>query len=315
MRENSPRLIPIEARGAGLAGREARAPGAAGRYPMQPLLHLDALWIQVAGTLCNLSCTHCFVSCGPGDDHHALLSRARVREIVAEALPLGVKEFYFTGGEPFLHPDLLAILGDTLALGPCTVLTNGTLFTAARLAALRRLSDESRYALEIRVSLDGATAAEHDAFRGAGSFERSIQGLRRLEEHGLLPIVTVTQNTDEDPLRFRARYLAMLRGRGVARPRLKVLPMFLLGRESARSRGYDPGESLAGLAAGAFEPARLQCAGCRAVTSRGVFVCPLLVDEPGGRMGGTLAEAMGPFELSHGACSTCWVTGMTCGNG
>src|SRR5882672_3050042 len=72
------------------------------RFPSQPLLALDSLWVQVGGTLCNLSCTHCFVSCGPGDDHHALMSRDEVRARVAEGVALGVKEFYFTGGEPFV---------------------------------------------------------------------------------------------------------------------------------------------------------------------------------------------------------------------
>ena len=46
-----------------------------------------------------------------------------------------------------------------------------------------------------------------------------------------------------------------------------------------------------------------------------MFVCPLLVDEPGGRMGARLDEALGEFPLSHGACTTCYVTGMTCANG
>jgi hypothetical protein len=39
------------------------------------------------------------------------------------------------------------------------------------------------------------------------------------------------------------------------------------------------------------------------------------VDEPGGRMGDRLADALGPFTLAHGACFTCYVTGMTCANG
>src|SRR5215470_8163261 len=99
---------------------------AGGRFPAQPLLHLDALWIQIAGTLCNLECTHCFVSSGPGNRRHDLMTRADVADRVAEALPPGVREFYFTGGEPFLHPELLEILADTLESGPCTVLTNGT---------------------------------------------------------------------------------------------------------------------------------------------------------------------------------------------
>jgi uncharacterized Fe-S cluster-containing radical SAM superfamily protein len=314
--------------GAPVREAPARAPAAApglitaepalappGRYPEQPFDHLDALWIQVAGTVCNLRCTHCFVSCGPGDDRHALMGRGEVRERVADAVRLGVKEFYFTGGEPFLHPSMVEILADTLEHGPCTVLTNGTLFTRARLEALRRLSDEARYSLEIRVSLDGWNAADHDRFRGAGSFRRALDGLSRLAEYGLLPIVTVTQTTDEDPDEFRERYLALLRDAGLPRPRLKVLPMFLLGREVERTRGYSPDESLLDLPAEAFDPARLQCRASRAVTSRGVFVCPLLVDDAGARMGARLEEALRPHRLSHGACSTCYATGMTCGNG
>jgi MoaA/NifB/PqqE/SkfB family radical SAM enzyme len=243
------------------------------------------------------------------------MSRAEVRGRVAEGVRLGVKEFYFTGGEPFVHPEMLGILADTLGFGPCTVLTNGTLFTTERLEGLRRLSDGARYALEIRVSLDGATAADHDRFRGPGSFARATTGLTRLAEYELLPIVTVTDPGDGDPAALRERYLALLRGLGLPRPRLKVLPMFRLGRETGRTRGYTPAESLLDLPAAAFDPARLQCGSCRAVSSRGVFVCPLLVDEEGARMGDRIDQALGPFELRHGACSTCYATGMTCGNG
>src|ERR1041385_6978630 len=209
------------------------APGAA-TFPMQPLLHLDELWIQVAGTLCNLSCSHCFVPSGPGIDRHRLLSRAEVRARVREAIPLGVKEFYLTGGEPFVHPELLAILSDTLEVGPCTVLTNGTLFTRGRIQALRRLSQSARYSLEIRVSLDATTAAEHDAIRGPGAFERTLDGLRRLDRAGLLPIVTLTYDLHEDEAERHARTIVMLRDAGLSRPRLKLIPMFRLGREQQR---------------------------------------------------------------------------------
>ena len=291
------------------------APAAGGRFPLQPLLHLDTLWIQVAGTLCNLRCTHCFVSCGPGDDHHAMMSREEVRAHVADGVRLGVKEFYFTGGEPFLHPQMLEILADTLEHGPCTVLTNGTLFTRERLEALRRLSDSARYALEIRVSLDGHRAEDHDRLRGPGSFARTVSGLARLAEYELLPIVSATESPLEDPAALFESYATMLRAAGLPRPRIKLLPMFRLGREAERTRGYTAAETLLDLPADAFDPARLQCRACRAVTSHGVFVCPLLVDEASARMGDRLEQALGPFELRHGACATCYATGMTCGNG
>jgi sulfatase maturation enzyme AslB (radical SAM superfamily) len=298
-----------------LASPRAAPAGADPAWPAQPLHHLDALWIQVAGTLCNLSCTHCFVSCGPGDLHHALMSRDEVSARVREGLALGVREFYFTGGEPFMHPAMLEVLEDTLPFAPCTVLTNGTLFTRERLARLRQMREASRYSLEIRVSLDGATADEHDRFRGPGSFANALEGLRGLEANGMLPIVTATHSTDEDELSFRTRYLELLRSAGLARPRLKVLPMFRLGRETTRSRDYEAFETLRDLPAEAFDPQRLQCGHCRAVTAKGVFVCPLLVDEPDGRLGDRLADARAPYRLSHGACYTCYVTGMTCANG
>lgn len=285
------------------------------RVPEQPFGHLDTLWIQVAGTLCNLSCTHCFVPSGPGITRHAMLSRSEVAARVAEGLALGVKEVYFTGGEPFLNPEFDATLADTLALAPATVLTNGTLFTARRVESLAALARASRYSLELRVSLDGDSAESHDAIRGAGSYRRTLDGLRAVSAAGLLPIVTVTQLDRTDPLEFREGVFARLRAEGLARPRVKVLPMFKLGREADRVGAYGERDTLALLPADAFDPLRLQCGTCRAVTSQGVFVCPLLVDEPAARMGHTLAETQRAFPLAHGACHTCWVTGMTCANG
>ena len=164
------------------------------------------------------------------------------------------------------------------------------------------------------MSLDGPGPEEHDAFRGRGAFARTLEGLLALEHHGLLPIVTATQGPGDDALELRERYVRMLREAGLRRPRLKLLPLFRLGREAARTRGYQAVETLADLPPESIDPARLQCSSCRAVTSRGVFVCPLLVDEPAARMGRTLGESLGAFRLAHGACFTCYVTGMTCGN-
>src|ERR1700747_2703351 len=98
--------------------------------PILQLDHLDALWFQVAGTLCNLRCNHCFISCSPDNHTLSLMSLDQVLSNLKEAVRLGVKEFYFTGGEPFINPDLPRILEATLRIGPATVLTNATLFSA-----------------------------------------------------------------------------------------------------------------------------------------------------------------------------------------
>lgn len=287
---------------------------AAGAPPEQPFHHLDVLWLQVAGTLCNLACTHCFVTCGPKETRHGMMTHADVMARFAEARLLGVNEVYLTGGEPFLNPELERIVDDLIERSPVTILTNGTLLTRARVAWLAERSRQSRFALELRVSLDGTDAAAHDVFRGAGAWRRALDGLRALVAAGLLPIVTVTRPDHEDARAFAARCSAVLRAEGIPEPRLKLLPMFRLGREVARTGPYPAGHTLAQLGQEPFDANRLQCGSCRAVTSKGVYVCPLLVDEPGGRMADTLADSARAFPLAHSACATCWATGMSCAN-
>src|SRR5688500_4580453 len=128
--------------------------------PEMGLAHLDDLWFQVAGTLCNLTCAHCFISCSPHNRSFGFLDLETVRGYLEQSVRLGVKEYYFTGGEPFLNPDMTAILELTLGDGPATVLTNGTVFKEEWLARLAKAEAVSPYSLEFRVSLDVFTAEE-----------------------------------------------------------------------------------------------------------------------------------------------------------
>ena len=283
--------------------------------PHVPCLALDTVWFQVAGTLCNLACTHCFISCSPTNHNHELMSRPEVARYLEEAVALGVNDYYFTGGEPFLHREIVEILSDALAAGPSTVLTNATLIDETRAAALAALVDRSRYSLEVRVSLDGLTAAANDPIRGPGSFDATMAGLREMARAGLSPIVTAAQTwADTEDAALREGFHEMLRAAGLPHPRVKILPLFRIGREVARSRGYGEVERLTPEHMEGHDPLSLQCSTSRMVTSRGVYVCPILIDTPVARLGGTLRESLRSFPLAHGACYTCWSTGATCRN-
>src|SRR5271163_4736388 len=203
--------------------------------PVVPLAHLDDLWFQVAGTLCNLSCNHCFISCNPHNHTFGFLDLESIRKALDESVPLGVKEYYFTGGEPFLNRDMVPILELTLQYGPATVLTNGTVFKDDWLERLRRAADASPYSLEFRVSIDGFTAEGNDPIRGPGTFERAMHGVRQLVQHGFLPLITVARTRDDqDDAALVAGFVKVLRGNGYDRPRLKILPTLRLGAEAAR---------------------------------------------------------------------------------
>ena len=283
--------------------------------PTVPLLALDTVWFQVAGTLCNLACRHCFIACGPTNRRHAMMTRAEIRPYLDEAVALGARDLYFTGGEPFLNRELLAILEDALAVAPTTVLTNATLIGPDLAGRLRALERGSRYSLEMRVSLDGLDAAANDAIRGEGSFAEALAGLRELARAGFDPILTVARTWDEaDDVAMRERFHDSLRAKGLPRPRVKVLPLFRVGREVARTRGYAETERLTAEHMRGFDVASLQCSSSRMVTSRGVHVCPILIDAPDALLGRTLRESMRSYPLAHGACHTCWATGATCRN-
>jgi MoaA/NifB/PqqE/SkfB family radical SAM enzyme len=284
-------------------------------YPESPLVALDTLWLQVAGTICNLECRHCFISCSPSNHSHGMMTLADVRRHLADAAALGVREYYFTGGEPFLNRELLAMIEAALAQGPVSVLTNGVLITTATAERLRALADASAFSLEIRISIDGFDAAANDAIRGPGTFERILAAIRALAGAGVLPIVTVTEACEEAATADgRARLLAFLREAGLARPRLKVLPLLRIGGEVARGRGYAAWETLRGRTLGKDEAEALQCSSSRTATARGVWVCPILLDAPDARMGATLAETLRPFPLRHAACYTCHERGLSCRN-
>ena len=283
--------------------------------PSVPALALDTVWFQVAGTLCNLRCRHCFISCGPANRSHDYMTRDSVLAHLRDAEELGVRDVYFTGGEPFLHRELAGILEETLRVAPASVLTNATLVTPALARELAALDAGSRFSLEMRVSLDGLTPEANDPIRGEGTFEETVRGMRLLAEAGFLPIVTVAQTwSDAEDLEMRERFHAFLRARGIERPRVKILPLFRLGREESRTRGYETDEFLTPAHMEGYDPWLLQCSTSRMVTSRGVYVCPILIDVPAARMAATLPESLRPFPLAHGACHTCWATGASCRN-
>ena len=281
--------------------------------PQAKLTALDTVWFQVAGTLCNLACTHCLVSSSPTNRTHEGMTLEQIRPYLDEAVRLGAREYYFTGGEPFLNPELLQILEATLEHGPATVLTNGLLLSPERCTELRRIADGSRYSLDFRVSLDGVDSSSNDAIRGRGTFERALGGVRNLSRAGFVPVLTVTEvSAGAASPAGRERFLALLRDNGIERARLKILPLFRIGAEVGRGGAYQAWQSLADVELDPPALEQLQCSSGRVVTDQGVWVCPILVNEPAARMGRTLAESLGGYPLRHAACWTCHVEGATC---
>jgi pyruvate-formate lyase-activating enzyme/diadenosine tetraphosphatase ApaH/serine/threonine PP2A family protein phosphatase len=168
----------------------------AGDRPVVPLfgtaLFPPRLWVYTNFD-CNLACGYCVVESSPR-------ARARrvdpgaFRELCAEAADEGFTELYLTGGEPFVHPDLLELVETACAAVPRVVLlTNAMLFAAPgrRRDALAAMAELPGF--ELQSSLDSAVAGPHDLQRGVGSWARALEGLHVAAGLGVPVRVAMTE--------------------------------------------------------------------------------------------------------------------------
>lgn len=137
---------------------------------------------------CNLACDYCCARSSPQARRRAL-AVATVCRLVEEAAEAGVREVFLTGGEPFLLPDLDRLVAACTERLPTTLLTNGMLWRGRRLEMLRSMP---RDRLTLQISLDSATPDRHDRHRGAGSWQRAIDGIRRALAEGFRVRVAAT---------------------------------------------------------------------------------------------------------------------------
>jgi radical SAM protein with 4Fe4S-binding SPASM domain len=140
-------------------------------------------------TACNLTCRHCRRLEPQAEPAAGELDTDAGRALIDGIARTGRPVLIYSGGEPLMRADVYELLDHAAAVGlPTALATNGTLVNrhVARLlseSALRRVA----------VSLDGADAATHDAFRGIeGSFRQAVEGLGHLRDAGIETQINVT---------------------------------------------------------------------------------------------------------------------------
>jgi Radical SAM superfamily/4Fe-4S single cluster domain len=153
-----------------------------------PLDALQTLWINT-GTLCNITCQNCYIESSPSNDRLAYITRAETAAYLDEIKNLGLatREIAYTGGEPFLNPDMLDMLDDTLSRGFSVLVLTNAMQPMQRpkiKAGLLKLHAAYGDKLTMRVSLDHHTQALHEAERGAKTWAKAIAGLDWLAANG-----------------------------------------------------------------------------------------------------------------------------------
>lgn len=151
------------------------------RRAIVPLVSLDTLWINT-GTLCNITCQNCYIESSPKNDRLVYISTEEVISYLDEiaALRLGTRTIAFTGGEPFLNPDMIAIAEATLARGfEVLILTNAMQPMMRPRVKKELLALNQRFGrqLRLRISLDHFTRDLHESERGPKTWDKALAGL------------------------------------------------------------------------------------------------------------------------------------------
>ncbi len=289
------------------AGGERRA-----RVPFD---RLATLWVNT-GTLCNLACGHCYIHSSPRNDSLAWFRHADLAAYLDEiaALGLGTREIGFTGGEPFMNPDIVAMLDDVLTRGlDALVLTNAMTPMAHRKADLLRLHAAFGSALSIRVSLDHFDVARHDEERGPGSFAATLAGLRWLSENGFAPRVAGRTLWEKDEAALRAGFARLFAREGIAIDCSDPEALVLFPEMDEKAGTPEITEACWDILG--KSPSQLMCASSRMVARRRgadrpiVLACTLITEHDGFELGTTLAEAAVPVVLNHPHCAKFCVLG------
>jgi radical SAM protein with 4Fe4S-binding SPASM domain len=166
---------------------------------------------------CNLRCVHCrrldVLDQVSNDDLSTGDARAMITDIAQNFKPILV----LSGGEPLFRSDILELASFARDRGLRVALaTNGTLVTAEKARAIREAG-----VARVSISLDGAQAATHDRFRGAGQFDRAWLGFDHLKREGVSLQINMTVT------RYNAHELPSLYENAVARG-AAALHLFML---------------------------------------------------------------------------------------
>ena len=150
------------------------------------------LWIYTNYD-CNLRCSYCVAKSSPNAPRRAI-GLKNAQRLVDEAVALGFSEVFFTGGEPFILKEIYAMLAYSSARVRTSVLTNAMLFNNSRLEQLLEVA-RGNDNLIMQVSLDGGVPEHHDAYRGKGSWQKTVDSIQTLQARGL----NVRLSTTETP--------------------------------------------------------------------------------------------------------------------
>ena len=281
----------------------------------------ETLWFNT-GTLCNIECVNCYIESSPSNDRLVYITADEVSEYLdqLEERRWNVREIAFTGGEPFMNPEMIEITRRSLERGyEVLILTNAMrpMMRKSMQNGLRALAETYRDKLTLRISVDHYSAKHHDFERGEGAFEKTLAGMRWLRDAGIRMAVAGRTVWGESEAASRAGYAELYKREGfdIAADNPGQTVLFPEMDETVDV----PEITTACWDILNKSPQSVMCASSRMVVKRrgaakpAVLACTLLPYDPQFELGTTLEEAETSVRLNHPHCAKfCVLGGASC---
>jgi organic radical activating enzyme len=283
------------------------------------LTHLHTVWFNT-GSLCNITCIGCYMESSPKNDRLAYLSLKDVETYLDEIKTdqINVREIGFTGGEPFMNPDIMEILSLCLERGfDVLVLTNAMKPLHHHKSALLKLNKKYGNQLALRVSIDHHIKDDHESLRGIDTWVPMIEGVAWLAQNNFkLAIAGRTvwhENEQDERLGFQTMFA------NEAIPVDAFDPTALVLFPEMDEHAEVPEITVACWDILGVQPDAMMCATSRMVIKRKgadgpvVVPCTLLPYDEQFEMGSKLGDAAKAVKLNHPHCAKfCVLGGGSC---
>ncbi len=285
------------------------------------LTDAQTLWFNT-GTLCNIECTNCYIASSPTNDALVYLTLAEVEDFLdqLEDRNWGVREIAFTGGEPFMNPQMNQMAEAALKRGYNVLILTNAMSPMMRPRVQQELiaiNAEYPGKLTLRISLDHHDMLQHDSERGIGAYDKTIVGMQWLRDQSIKMAVAGRAIMEEDEAKARSGYANLFSkfafdidannpGETVIFPEMDEqieVPEITTACWGILNKSPDS----------------VMCSHSRMVVKRKgaekptVLACTLLPYDPQFELGETLAEAEKDVALNHPHCAKfCVLGGASC---
>ncbi|MGR3637096.1 MAG: radical SAM protein [Shimia sp.] len=281
----------------------------------------QTLWFNT-GTLCNIECENCYILSSPSNDALVYLTADEVSDYLDQLddRNWGVREIGFTGGEPFMNPEMVEMTRRALERGyEVLILTNAMqpMMRKRVKEGILSLRDAYRDKLTFRISVDHYGAELHDKERGKGSFERTLQGMRWLRDESFQMTVAGRTVWGESDSESRAGYAQLFADEDFEIDAQSPAQTILFPE-------MDETVDVPEITTDCWSilnksPSEVMCSNSRMVVRHkgadapSVIACTLLPYDPQFDMGATLEEAERDVALNHPHCAKfCVLGGASC---